>query len=493
LRVSVLVIGAGANELACAHTLARAGPRVLVLDGRAAYEERVLDRGWVPPRLVRDLGLEAGGLKVHCPDPWATAPLPDGGHLELWRDMTRSVEAIRCLSARDAARWPAFCERMQRLARLLETLYTAPPPDPVGSSLGDLARLAGFGLRVRRLGRQGMEDFLRLLPMSVADWLDDWFECDALKAVLGAVGVMHLQQGPRSGGTAFVLLHHHAGSAAGVFRPPLSNLRHVLAELPGAEIRRGAEVAQISVRKGRVVGVVLVSGEEIPAELIISGADPRRTLLELVDPGWLDPDLVRALRHVRCRGVVARVTLALDGPLSCPTLVVAPSLDYLERAHDEAKYGRVSHEPYLEAVNAGESADSRSRVEVHVQYAPYALADGEWDDARRHALGNLALKVLSEHLPDRGAVVERVLSPRDLEERCGFPEGQEYQAELALDQALWMRPVPALARYRTPVDGLYLCGPATHPGGGIAGAAGYNAARVILRELRRRGSGRENR
>jgi phytoene dehydrogenase-like protein len=483
--VSTVVIGAGVNELACAHALARAGRRVLVLEGRAGEGSEAPDRGWVPPQLTRSLGLPPRVLKVECPDPWATVPLPDGGRLELSRDMGRSVEAIRRVSPRDAAKWPEFCERMQTLARLLERLYVQPPPDPMSRDAGDLAQLAVLGIRARLMGREGLEDLLRLIPMPVADWLDDWFACDALKGALGAAGILHLRQGPRSGGTAFVLLHHHVGSPVGVFRPPLSNLRQVLRALPGVEIRRGAAVARIRVRSGRADGVVLAGGEEIPAELVVSGAGARRTLLDLVDPGWHDPQIVRALTHVRRRGVVARARLALERAPECPRLVIAPSLDYLERAYDDAKRGSFSREPYLEAVSAGKGADGRSRVDAHIQYAPYALADGEWNEARRAALGILALKVLARHWPHAGASVERVESPRDLEERHGFPEGQEYHAELALDQALWMRPLPALARYRTPLTGLYLCGPGMHPGGGIAGAAGMNAARVILRDLRR--------
>jgi len=482
-----VVIGAGVNELVAAHCLARAGHRVLVLDRRAARDDALIDVGWIPPRLMRELSLDRHGLAIHRPDPWVVAPLPGGGRLELWQDMGRSVESISKLSAADAAKWPAFCERMERLARLLETLYTAPPPDPMGRSFGDLAQLAEMGWKVRRLGRQGIEDLARLLPMAVADWLDDWFECDALKGALGAAGVMHLSRGPRSGGTAFVLLHHHAGSPAGVFRPPLSNVTRVLTGLPGVEIRRGADVARIIVREGRIAGLVLAGGEEIAASLVVSGADPRRTLLTLVDPAWLDPELVRAVRNIRCRGVAARVSLLLDRSPGFSTLTIAPSLDYLERAFDDAKYGRVSRAPWLEARSTGVAVDGRQRVEVHMQFAPYALAEGTWDEARRESLGRLAVEVLGRHLPGlEAAIVERsVFSPRELEEAEGWPEGQPHHAELALDQALWMRPVPALARYRTPIHGLYLCGPGTHPGGAIAGAAGRNAAREILRDFRR--------
>ena len=482
-RSTSLVIGAGACELVAAHRLARAGRRVLVLEERAADGDA--REGWIPPRVVRDLALERHGLKIHHPDPWAEIPLPDGSRLELSHDLERSVDAIRRISPADAAKWPAFCGRMARLARLFESVYAAPPPDPLARDVAGLAGLARLALRTRRLGREGIEDLLRLLPMSVADLLDDWFESDALKGALGAAGVMHLHQGPRSGGTAFVLLHHHVGSPQGVFRPPFSNARSVLAQLPGIEIRRGVAVVRINVREGRVTGVALANGEEIAASTVISGAPPRRTLLELSDPGWLDPELVRAVRHVRSRGVVAQVRLELERPAGFSTLVLAPGLDFLERAYDDAKYGRVSRAPYLEARATGTTAAGRHRVDVHVQYAPYALAGGEWDEARRSALGHLVLERLADHLPGRGAeVIERaVRSPRDLERLNGWPEGQAHHAELALDQVLWMRPTPDLARYRTPIAGLYLCGPAMHPGGG--GAAGANAARVVLTDLRR--------
>jgi phytoene dehydrogenase-like protein len=369
---------------------------------------------------------------------------------------------------------------MSMLARALESLSMAPPPDPMGEGVGVLAELGALALRMRRMGRQGLEDLLRLVPMPVADLLDDWFEFDALKGALGAAGVLHLHQGPRAGGTTLNLLQNYLGCAPGVFRPALSNLSGVLAALPGVEIRRGAEVARIEVREGRATGVALAGSDEIPAALVLSGADPRRTLLGLLEPGWLDPEFVRALRAVRSRGVVAEVTLSLDREPGFSTLAIAPSLDYLERAHDDAKYGRISQHPYIEV-----RTEDR-RVHAHVQFAPYTLIGASWDDAQRAELADRVVRVLDEHVPGLSAAVtaKSVLAPPDLERQLGWPEGQLHQAEPALDQWLWMRPVPDLAQYRTPIAGLYLCGSAMHPGGWIPGACGYHAARQVLKDRR---------
>jgi phytoene dehydrogenase-like protein len=354
---SAVIIGAGADELVAAHLLARSGWSVLVLAETDAPE---WEEGWVAPQIVGALDLE--------------------GKLSVRDDETCAAQAIRQLGARDAQKWPEFCARMRRLAAFLEKLYLEPPPDPLGLR---------FALAVRRLGRQGMEDLMRLLPMPVAELLDEWFESDALKGALGAAALRWLRLGPRSAGTAFGLLHQHVGCPAGVFQPPHSNLSRVLRSSPGITVR-AARAAQILARGGRAHGVRSESGEEIGATLVVSGATPRRTLLELADPAWLDPELVRALCHIRARGGIALPA-------------VADSLDSLERAYDETKYR-----------------------------AP------------------------------AGAVPEA-------------------HAELTLDQALWSRPVPELARYRTPIEGLWLCGASMHPGPGIAGAAGYNCVREVLR------------
>ena len=450
-RWDAIVIGADVNGLAAANYLARAGRRVLLVEQRERPDNR-LDVGWVPPQIVRELGLGGGGgLRVEQPDPWITAPLDGGDRLELWRDVAKSALSIRRLSNADAARWPEFCARMRRLAGVLEALYVQPAPDVETREIGELLRLAGLGLHVRRLGKQTVIDLLRILPMSVAELLDDWFENDALKGVLGAAGVWHLRQGPRAGGTAFNFLHHHVGSPAGVFRPPRSNVTQVLAALPGVEVRRGVE-ATVVAAAGRVSGA-RVGREELAASLVISSADPQTTFGALKP--HLDAEFVRAVSNIKSRSIVARGTARLGRSADFTTLCLAPSLDHLERAYDDAKYGRTSARPYVEAVAVD------GHLDLHVQYA--ASTDATLVERVAAALGVQAGQVTLE-----------------------ATSGHLYHGELTLDQILFMRPVPGWSRYRTPIEGLYLCGPGTHPGGGIAGAAGRNAARVILKEKAQR-------
>lgn len=437
-RWEAIVIGADVNGLVAAHYLARAGRRVMVVDEREKPDTRP-DIGWVPPQIVRELGL--GGLKIEQPDPWIAAPLEGGGRLELWRDVAKSAESMRRVSPSDAAKWPEFCARMRRLAGVLEALYVQPAPDVETREIGELLRMAGLGLHVRRLGKQTVIDLLRILPMSIAELLDDWFENDTLKGVLGAAGVWHLRQGPRAGGTAFNFLHHHVGSPAGVFRPSRSTITAVLAAMPGVEVRRGTEAAVVAVG-GRATGVRMGS-REFSAAVVVSSDDPQQTFAPL--KAQLDAEFVRAVGNIKMRACVVRGAWGGNG--SRAPLCVAPSLDYLEHAYDDAKYGRPSAKPYVEAVG----------TEIHVQYA--ATVDSGLAARVATALG---------------------VSPDDISlER---PNGHLYHGELTLDQILFMRPVPGWSRYRTPIEGLYLCGPGTHPGGGIAGAAGRNAARVILKE-----------
>lgn len=453
MSFEAIVIGAGANGLVAAHYLARAGKRVVVVEQRQTADPSA-DIGWVPASVVRDLGLR--DLRLEQPDPWLTAPLSGGGTLELSRDIGRSADAIRRVSPNDAAKWPEFCARMRTLAGVLEKLYLGPPPDIETRDARELARIGGLGLYVRRLGKQAVIDLARILPMSIAELLDDWFESDALKGALGALAIWHLKQGPRSGGTAFNFLHHHAGCPAGVFRPPRSNITQVLAGMPGIEVRRGNH-ATVLAKDGRATGVVLEkTGDTLLAPMVVSSADPRSTLQPIAIE--LDPEFARAVDNIKARGVVARGTLTVEQAPSYSNLCIAPSLDYLERAYDDAKYGRDSAALYVEAQRTD------GRVELHVQYVPYAR-DGLSAD-RRQTLRQKVAQVL-------GAEASQI----DLQEAAGE---HLYHGELTLDQILFMRPVPGWSRYRTPIAGLYLCGSGTHPGGGIPGAAGRNAAREIL-------------
>lgn len=447
----VLVLGASVDGLVAAHYLARRGLRVTVLESRTDADARP-EVGWVPPIVVRELGLR--DLHVLTPDPWLAAP-----PLELFGDVARTAAALRPISSADAARWPEFCARMHRLAGVLERLYLRPPPDIETRSIPELLSLAALGLHVRRLGRQTIIDLARILPMSVAELLDEWFESDLLKGALGALGVWHLKQGPRAGGTAFNFLHHHVGSPIGVFRPARSNIRQVLEARPGITVRRGIGPWRVITERGAIRGVAIEgSAEMLAAPLVVSSASPGDTLRGVATE--LDPQFVRALGNIKGRVVALRGGYRLERPDHQSPRCVAPSLDYLERAYDAAKYGRDSEQPYVETG----PPDPGGLVDVHVQYV--AQGAGTVDLGRRVGAllreqvgpGRLSLEPRSEHL---------------------------YHGELTLDQILFMRPVPGWSRYRTPIPGLYLCGPGTHPGGGIAGAAGRNAAREILARGRR--------
>ncbi len=521
-----IVIGAGVNGLVAAATLAKAGQRVLVAEQRALAGGTAASNEFAPgfrADLLHDVGaiqaliaqeLEFSGLGLHevRADPLVVTPDGTGKFLFLSRDIAKSAEAIRKFSSKDAERWPAFVARMHRLAGFLDVLYSAPAPDLLASSVRELLPLLKVGRKLRGLGKTDMIELLRTLPMSVSELLDDWFESDVLKGTLGAQGIAHITQGPRSGGTAFVFLHNHVGNDAGAFRgrtrmkggvQSLSSALVNLAKGLGVQLRTDAAVSRILVRHERAVGIALRSGEEITASTVLSAVDPRRTLCDLVDASEFEPEFLQAVRNIKFRGSVAKVHLALDrlpaftglsndGAELGGVFSVSPSLDYLERAYDHVKYGRVSTAPWLEVmvpslVDPSFAPAGKHVMSIQVQYVPYRLRGGTWDAARSASLGDAVVALLAQYAPDLPNVVRHreVITPSDLEQKYGLTEGSLNHGELTLDQILFMRPIPGSARYRMPLDGLYLGGSGAHPGGGIAGTPGYLAARQIMADRKR--------
>ena len=521
----VVVIGAGANGLVAAARLAQGGLRVLLLerDDALGGQGRVvafapgfraaplgLDAGWVPPAVARGLALD--GLELDTRDtPLTVVPEP-GSFLTLSRDAAVAAAAIREHSPGDAAKWPAFATRVRKLAGFLEALYLTPAPDVGVTSLGDLLPLLALGKKYRDLGKQDMMELLRSLPMSVWDLLDEWFESAPLKAAVAAGGVQDYQQGPRSGGTGFVLLHHLVGAPPGSVRGrapfrggagAFTASAERAARRHGVEVRTGASVARILVANDAVSGVALASGEEIAATTVLSTAGPARTLLEWIDPVWLDPEFVHAVGNIRYRGCTAIAMFALDALPEFPGLSskqalagvvsLTPSIRALEKAADAAKYGTVSEHPHVEftvpTVLQPDLADHGKQVLVaRAQYAPYRLRNGAtWDAGMRDALGATMAAAIEAVAPGfRSRVLHQAtLSPRDLEERYGLREGASSQGELGLDQILFMRPVAGWGRHGTPISGLYLGGAGTHPGPGILGGPGWLAAERLLGDRRR--------
>lgn len=523
-------VGGGHNGLVAAAYLARAGRRVLVLERRehlgGAAETSRLGPARVPrlahtvgrirPSVVRDLELRRHGLRLVAPDVRAFAPQPDGRAVTLWVDQARTVEGLRSWSARDAERYPEFDRLVRTLGRFLGELAGRTPPDIRAPGLGDALAGLRLGRTFRGLGRRDARTILRVLPMAVADFVAEAFETDALQAAIAWRGVQYCHLGPWSAGTSAILLADSAGNDGGaagqtVFAiggpGALSEALGGAARSAGAEIRCGAEVTAITSRDGRVTGVVLAGGEEIAAPAVVSGLDPKRTLTGLCDPVAIGPSMLWRAANYRTPGVVSKVNLVLAGLpaftaaagadelLLRGRIVVAPGIDALERAFDAAKYGRLSGSPVLEATipslvdpSLVEDGPAGTQVmSVVLQYTPYAIRDGSWDD-RREEVGDAAIAALEAYAPGIGALVREreVLTPADLEREYGLTGGHPLHGEPGLDQFFLWRPLLGHARYRLPLEGLYLAGSGAHPGGGVTGQPGQNAAREILADLGRR-------
>ncbi len=524
-RYDAVIVGGGHNGLTAAAYLARAGKRVLVLErrhvlGGAAVTEEVFPGfrfsvfsyvvSLLRPEIIRELDLPRHGLEI-LPLDGTITPLDDDS---LWRvnDHGATIRELRRWSKNDAEAYEEYGRLMVDMARFIKPILSLVPPDPGRINPFEWLPLAGLVKRFRELPERLQQTFVQLMTMSAADFLDRWFETEPLKATMSASGIIGTFQGPRSPGTAYVLLHHYMGEIDGAFRAwgipkggtgAISEAIASAARSLGAEIRTDAPVARIDVRDGRAVGVTLESGEEMTARLVLSSLDSRMTFVKLVEPGELDDEFLSDVMRYKYRGSSGKVNLALDGlpELACKpgrgewlrgAISFSPSLDYMERAYDDAKYGRFSRRPYIDMifptlVDPSMAPPGKHVMSCFVQWAPYHLADGAvWDDRMRDAFGETVIDTIEERFPNiRNLILHKqVLSPKDIEDITGLTEGNIFQGELSLEQLFFNRPVPGWARYRTPIKDLWMCGSATHPGGGIMGASGRIAALEVLKARR---------
>jgi phytoene dehydrogenase-like protein len=525
-RYDAVVIGGGHNGLVSAAYLARAGLRVLVLErrhvlGGAAVTEEVFPGfrfsvasyvvSLLRPEIIRDLDLPRHGLEI-LPLDGTFTPL-DGDYLWRVNDHGRTMRELRRWSRTDAEAYEEYSRLMADMARFIKPILSVVPPDPGGIDVRQWLPMVGLARRFRRLPERHQAVFVQLMTMSAAEFLDQWFETDPLKATIAASGIIGTFQGIRSPGTAYVLLHHYMGEIDGAFRAwgiprggtgGVSEAIASAAKAAGAELRLESPVSRIAVSRGKASAVVLESGEEIEADAVLSSVDARRTFIDLLEPGVLDPEFEFEVRRYKYRGSSGKVNLALDGlpDFSClpgtgdhlrGAITFSPSVDYMEEAYDDAKYGRFSRRPFIDViiptlVDPSMAPPGKHVMSCFVQYAPYHLAEdeGRWDE-RREDFGDAVIDTIAERAPDIRALVlhRQVLTPLDLEREFGLTEGNIFQGELSLEQLFFSRPVPGWSRYRTPVRGLWLCGSATHPGGGIMGAPGRLAALEVLRSRRR--------
>ena len=529
----VIVIGGGHNGLTNAAYLAKAGKKVVVLErrhvlGGAAVTEEIIPGflfsecsyvvSLLRPEIIRDLDLPRHGLEI-LPLDGTFSPMLNGDYLWRMNDHGRTIREIRRHSRVDAEAYEEFSKMMTPMCRFVKPILSMIPPDPTTLRPKDLRQLHFLMQRFRDLSSDERYTLIQLMTMSAADFLDQWFETDVLKATMSASGIIGTFLGIRSPGTAYVLLHHYMGEIDGAFRSwgfsrggtgAISNAIAAAAREAGVEIRTKAGVAKIIVKGGRACGVALQSGEELTANVVSSSVDPHLTFEKFLDASELPAEFLEDVRRYKYRGSSGKVNLALhglpefkclpgDGAHLRGALSISPSVEYMERAYDDAKYGNFSRRPYIDMVipsltDPSVAPPGKHVMSCFVQYAPYKLAQGTWDDAKREAFGDNVVDTISEHIPNIKKIIvgRQVLTPLDLEREFGLTQGNIFQGELSLEQLFFLRPVPGWAYYKTPVENLYMCGSATHPGGGIMAAPGRIASTVILKEWKSGPSTKKN-
>src|SRR6202162_286978 len=517
-----VVIGGGHNGLVNAAYLAKAGKKVLVLERRGVLGGAAVTEEIVPgflfsecsyvvsllrPEIIRELDLPRFGLEI-LPLDGTFTPMPSGDYLWRVNDHAKTQREIRRHSRLDAEAYDEFSKMMTPMCRFVKPLLSMLPPAPTTLNRKDLAQLNFLLQRFRGLSSEERYTLIQLMTMSAADFLDQWFETDVLKSTMSASGIIGTFLGIRSPGTAYVLLHHYMGEIDGAFRSwgfsrggtgAISNAIGAAAREAGVEIRTQTAVQKILVRDGRATGVVLKNGDEISANVVSSSVDPHLTFERFLEPSELPADFLEGVRRYKYRGSSGKVNIALDGlpdfkALPGPgahlrgAISISPGIEYMERAYDDAKYGQYSRRPYIDMVipsltDPSVAPPGKHVLSCFVQYAPYRLAESTWDD-QREAFGDTVVNTIAEHAPNIKKLIvgRQVLTPLDLEREFGLTQGNIFQGELSLEQLFFLRPVPGWAYYKTPVENLYMCGSATHPGGGIMGAPGRIASQVILKE-----------
>lgn len=522
-RYDAIIVGGGHNGLVTAAYLARAGRKVLVLEkrelvGGCAVTEQIWPgyrvstasylTSLLQEKVIRDLELPRFGYAVDAKDPAFFSPFPDGRYMFMWQDAKRTLEEISKFSKKDAERFPAYEEHLEKLAVVVESLLLTTPPEFPPQGLSDFAEWMKLTGKLRGLSKKEIVGLVKIFTQSAADLLDDWFESEELKVTLATDGVIGANGGPKSAGTAYILMHHCMGGVNGkrglwgFVRGGMGAVSEAIAasaRSKGAEIRVNAPVSKITVNESKVQGVVLESGEEIQASQVGSCADPIVTFLRLIEERHLPTDFVQQMRRYRSEGTSCKINLALNGlpqfrcypetpgPQHKATMHICPSIEYVERAWDDAKYGKPSQKPLLEMTiptqyDTSLAPEGKHIMGIFLQYAPYTLRGTTWEQ-EREPFGDRIVNLIEEYAPNIKSIIEerQILTPYDLEKRFGITGGNIFHGEMSLDQMFVMRPLAGWARYKTPVKGLYLCGSGAHPGGGVMGAPGHNAAREMLR------------
>src|ERR1700689_4657328 len=520
-----IVIGGGHNGLVNAAYLAKAGKKVLALErrhvlGGAAVTEEIIPGflfsecsyvvSLLRPEIIREPDLPRHGLEI-LPLDGTFTPRLNGDYLWRMNDHARTQREIRRHSRLDAEAYDEFSKMMTPMCRFVKPLLSMIPPDPTTLNPRDLKQLHFLMQRFRSLSSDERYMLIQLMTMSAADFLEQWFETDALKATMSASGIIGTFLGIRSPGTAYVLLHHYMGEIDGAFRSwgfsrggtgGISNAIAGAAKEAGVEIRTEAAVNRILIKNGVAQGVVLEGGEEIYADVISSSVDPNLTFLKFIEERELPGDFLEEVRRYKYRGSSGKVNLELDplpdftclpgpGPHLRGSMSISPSMEYMERAYDQAKYGEFSRRPYIDMViptltDPSVAPPGKHILSCFVQYAPYKLSSGNWDE-QREAFGNTVIDTIAEYAPNIKNIIigKQFITPLDIERQTGLTEGNIFQGELSLEQLFFLRPAAGWARYRTPIKKLYMCGSATHPGGGIMGAPGRLAALEILKDTGR--------